>query len=200
MTEQLQQGEFDALIADIHMPGNASLELIENVPQLADGLPVILLTGRPTVETAARSVRLAVIAYLVKPPNLDDLRELLRRAVADHRNRRAVLTTRRRLQEWDNDLKLIESDLRRTNASPAEPMNDYLKVTLRNLILSLCDLERATAPAAQPEANPAAGLQPMDLVGALRRTVEVLEKTKQSFKSKDLGELRKQLESLLKER
>lgn len=56
--------EFDALVSDIHMPGNSGLELIANVPQIAAGLPVILLTGRPSVETAARSVRLAVTPIL----------------------------------------------------------------------------------------------------------------------------------------
>src|ERR1051325_1929586 len=39
----LRQESFDALIADIHMPGNAELELTQAVPRIAAGLPIILL-------------------------------------------------------------------------------------------------------------------------------------------------------------
>jgi DNA-binding NtrC family response regulator len=67
---KLRVETFDALISDIHMPGNASLEMIKEVRSIAPALPVVLLTGRPTVETAARSVRLPVTAYLTKPPNM----------------------------------------------------------------------------------------------------------------------------------
>src|SRR5689334_17552579 len=70
---KLSEMEFDALISDIHMPGNAGLEMIQQVRALSPALPVVLLTGRPSVETAARSVRLPVTAYLTKPPNMDEL-------------------------------------------------------------------------------------------------------------------------------
>ena len=52
------------LMADICMPGNDALELAREPPEIAPGLPTILLTGPPTVETAAQSVRLIVMAYL----------------------------------------------------------------------------------------------------------------------------------------
>src|ERR1700759_4145454 len=61
---KLRETSFEALLSDMHMPGNVGLELIENVPQIAAGLPVILLTGRPSVASAARSLRLSVTAYL----------------------------------------------------------------------------------------------------------------------------------------
>lgn len=45
----LRENEYDLLVADIFMPGNVGLELIENLPQIAAGLPVILLTDRKSV-------------------------------------------------------------------------------------------------------------------------------------------------------
>src|SRR5881394_80820 len=74
--ELLGQSEFDLLISDIHMPGNAALELVERLPQVAETLPVILLTGHPSVQSAARSVRLRVAAYLVKPCEVEELLSL----------------------------------------------------------------------------------------------------------------------------
>ena len=46
-----------------------------------------------------------------------------------------------------------------------------------------------------------AGTEPLDkLLGALPETIEVLAKTKRSFKSKTLGQLRAKLESLIQTR
>lgn len=194
---QLQQTEFDALIADIHMPGNAGLELIAAVPQVTAGLPVVLLTGRPTVETAAKSVRLAATAYLTKPPNLTELGLILDQAIANYRTFRTMRAGRARLKAWEQELAAIEQSVR---VAPQEvsggPMASYLRLTLRQVMLMLADLEHATA-ALEKSSAASIPLEHVDHVAALRRTVEVLERTKQNFKSKDLADLRKQLEQLL---
>ena len=193
--ERLQSREYDVLLSDINMPGNSGLELIEALPQLAAGLPVILLTGRPSVATASRSVRLPVVAYLTKPPEIDELCRVLDAAVADHRGFRAMHGGRARLRAWEQELGQIEQVLRKSpGAQPGGPMGSYLRVSLRQVILMLADLERATQAL---ERRAASSLDHVDHVAALRRTVEVLERTKQNFKSKDLADLRRQLEQLL---
>ncbi len=72
-------------------------------------------------------------------------------------------------------------------------MGHYLRVTLRQVILMLSDLEHAAASLETSGANS----KSIDHEAALRRTVDVLERTKQNFKSKELAELRKQIEHLL---
>src|SRR6478609_11803193 len=89
----------EVLLSDIHMPGNVKLELVEAATKAVPGLPVVLLTGRPSVETAARSVRLPVSAYLTKPPDLDELARELDRAIAGFREFNLVQTRRLRLQD-----------------------------------------------------------------------------------------------------
>jgi DNA-binding response OmpR family regulator len=189
---KLRAASFDALISDINMPGNSGLELIAGVPQIAAGLPVILLTGRPTVESAARSVRLAVTAYLTKPPDLPELLALLDSAIANYRSLRAMQTGRERLHEWEREIERIQGSLRTTPGGGS--MGSYLRLTLRQVMLTLRDLEQATAVLERPGA---AALAQVEHEAALRRTVEELERTKQNFKSKDLADLRKQLEELL---
>jgi EAL domain-containing protein (putative c-di-GMP-specific phosphodiesterase class I) len=44
-------------------------------------VPVILITGAPTVETATRAIEHGAFRYLMKPVKLDDLYDLVRRAV-----------------------------------------------------------------------------------------------------------------------
>ncbi len=194
---RLRETEFDAMIADLDMPGNDDLELIEAVPQVAAGLPVLLLTGRPSVETAARSVRLAVAAYLMKPPDLAEIEAVLDRAIADYRSFRAMRLTRERLHDWERELDHIERVSRQApaNRPPGGPMGGYLRVSLRQVIRLLADLERATQAL---ERQAGGSLEQLDHLAALRHTVEVLERTKQNFKSKDLADLRRQLEELLR--
>jgi CheY-like chemotaxis protein len=193
--EKLRHETFDALISDIHMPGNAGLETIVAVREISAALPVVLLTGRPSVETAARSVRLPVTAYMTKPPNMDELVAILDAAVADYRGLCTLQAGRARLRTWEQELEEIERVFRAAPAEPdgGGPMGHYLRLTLRQVILMLSDLEQATASA---ERTGVSATQ-IDQEAALRRTVAVLERTKQNFKSKELAELRKQIEQLL---
>jgi hypothetical protein len=61
------------------------------------------------------------------------------------------------------------------------------------VILMLSDLEQATASSERTGGS----ATNVDQEAALRRTVAVLERTKQNFKSKELAELRRQIEQLL---
>src|SRR5215471_11065834 len=52
------EGQFvDALLIDIDMPGNQNLELLHALSKDKPLIPVVILTGRPTLDTAVRAVR-----------------------------------------------------------------------------------------------------------------------------------------------
>jgi DNA-binding response OmpR family regulator len=195
--ELLRSKEYDVLLSDINMPGNFGLELIEHLPAGLEGLPVILLTGSPTVETAARSVRLRVMAYLTKPPNLDELFRLLDMAVAERRNWRVLNDSRQQLQNWDRELERIQRLLQQsTDADRQTAMQSYLRLTLRQLVVGLIELEHLLIHDGERLGTDQA-VERQELLSAVRKTVGVLQKTKDHFKSKELGELRKELETLL---
>lgn len=63
--EHLNASHYDLFIADIKMPGNPDLEFIRTIPQVAEGLPVILVTGYPSLRSAIDSLELPVSAYLL---------------------------------------------------------------------------------------------------------------------------------------
>lgn len=196
MLAALQAAEYDALISDIHMPGNVGLEAIEVIRRVAPALPVILLTGRPSIETAARSVRLPVTAYLTKPPAMAELIKLLDAAIADYRTYRALQSGRTRLYDWARELETIEHDLRAAPpggaAGQGVTMRGFFQTNLRQVISVLVDLERTAGSLGVGDSTKVAEQE-----AALRHTVDVLERTKQNFKSKELAELRRQLEELL---
>ncbi|MFM1768968.1 MAG: hypothetical protein RJA22_1497 [Verrucomicrobiota bacterium] len=193
----LQQGPFDLVVADIQMPGNAQLEFIRQLRALPGGIRVILLTGHPSMQSAVQSVQLQVAGYLVKPCDPDELVALADQAIARHRAAQAVNSSRERLELWVQDLARIESVLREdTGESAAGPTEAYLNLTLRHLLSALLDLKLFTEAMARRE-GPGGSLQQAALLKALQETIAVLEKTKQSFKSRELGELRKKLEGIL---
>jgi DNA-binding NarL/FixJ family response regulator len=63
----LAEYTFDVLIADIRMPGNSQLELLNGMGAHRQPPPVILMTGYPTIGSAIQAIKLPVTAYLVKP-------------------------------------------------------------------------------------------------------------------------------------
>ena len=203
--KKLREYSYDLLIADIHMPGNPELELIKEIPVIAEGMPVLLVTGYPSVNTAIESIKLTVTAYLVKPVEFSELQEHVEKAIEHYRTYRAVNDTRKRLQEWCNDLDNIKKtiSLKSENATSIA-INTFFELTLRNVVYSLLDLkhmidELAMRSDEQYVCNLLDCPSLTTLKGGIAETVEVLKKTKNSFKSKDLGALRKKLETIIGE-
>ncbi len=193
---QLGIQEFDALISDLRMPGNDGVSMLEHVSRLADGLPIVVLTGQPSVETAARALRLPVVAYLMKPPDFEELTQILDDAILKLRTRRAVRAGQRHLRDWERELDAIVNQYRHTGPSADGSMSHYLQLSLRHVILVLSELEQA-ASALESAQRDGQAQQLLDREVALRRAVDVLRRTKQSFKSKELADLRKEVEQLL---
>ncbi|HEV7224386.1 MAG TPA: sigma-54 dependent transcriptional regulator [Pirellulales bacterium] len=78
----LKQEPFDLLIADLNMPGNLQLELLAQGRSAHPDVPLIVVTGAPTLPSAIESVRLGIADYLLKPVKFRDLLTSVRRALA----------------------------------------------------------------------------------------------------------------------
>ena len=199
----MQNSHFELLIADINMPGNPQLELVESLAASDPSMPVILVTGYPSMQSAVRSIHLPVIAYLLKPIPFDELRHWVSIAQRQRQLSAAVKDLRTRLHEWDGELAGIEElMLQRNRPGSSVSVEDFMQLTLRNLIASMLDLRNLTQEI-NPESQDTAVCHLLacprldELSSAIRHTIKVLHNTKQSFKSKELGALRHQLESFM---
>jgi DNA-binding response OmpR family regulator len=191
---------YDLLITDLEMPGNADLDLVQQVAHISGGLPIIIITGFPSVRSAVASIELPVAAYLVKPVHFPELLKRVTSAVARFRSYQAMQHAEARLREYRQQ---VESQP--VIATPdGHGVDTFLTLTLRNVMGSLTDLEQlGRALAGQQGALPHA-CQLMNcprghqLQSAVEETIAVLEETKGSFKSKTLADLRQRLELLVK--
>ena len=192
---------FDLLITDLEMPGNADLDLVQQVAHLSGGLPIIIITGFPSVRSAVACIELPVAAYLVKPVHFPELLRRVQSAIARFRSYQAMQSAESRLREYRTDL---EARPALAGATPAAEIDTFLALTLRNVMGSLTDLEqlgRALAGQNQARAHPCQLIncpRGAQLQTAIEETIAVLEETKGAFKSKTLGDLRHKLELLTK--
>ncbi|HEX5268889.1 MAG TPA: sigma-54 dependent transcriptional regulator, partial [Gemmataceae bacterium] len=72
----------DVIILDILLPGPSGLEAFKEIHARDPRVPVIFITSHGTAETAIEAMRLGAYDYLLKPLDLDNLREVVGRAFA----------------------------------------------------------------------------------------------------------------------
>jgi FixJ family two-component response regulator len=195
----LQSRRFDVMVADIRMPGNPDLRIVHAAKELDSQMPVVLVTGYPSTETAVRAIDLSVAAYMTKPPDFDKLLGHVKTAIDSSGNRRAAAAVRERLQTCLADLETAESQSR----SRADGNDELISIgTIRTLAACLSELLRLGARSGVDWGThnlcvlldcPQQPIHRQAIVAA----VEVLKKTKDTFKSKALAELRTKLEDLL---
>ena len=76
---------FDVVITDMRLPGLGGLELIRELHAAKPRLPIILITGHGTTETAIEATKLGAYDYMLKPLELPDFIALVGKAVASSR-------------------------------------------------------------------------------------------------------------------
>ena len=197
----LAQRSYDVLISDIRMPGNPGLELLKDIPEPSTGLPVILVTGFPSMATALEALGCSVLGYLLKPLDFQVLLPLVQRGVALRRLQAIAQDSAQRFQDWADQMKAFRAEVQ-VGAPTGMPIHGLMGMVLGNLASSTMDLKRLfELSLSMGQAPGQCAVQDCPRLGAyqetLREGVETLERTKGAFKSKELGELRKKFQSLL---
>lgn len=84
------------LVSDRDMPGIDGIELARRVMEEDPDLAVIMLTGVPTVDSAADSLRLGLVDYLTKPMDIAAMETAVARALS----KRSRIILSRESEEW----------------------------------------------------------------------------------------------------
>lgn len=94
------RGDIDLVITDLRMPGISGEEVLAKVTSESPGLPVIVLTGHGTIDSAVDAMRAGAYDFLTKPLNLDRLSLIVKRAL---QNRELSLQHRQLKEELDTN-------------------------------------------------------------------------------------------------
>jgi len=77
----LAQKEFDCILSDIYMPNASGLDVLAAVQIHQAETPVIIMTGKPTLDNTIQALRLGAFDFITKPFNTDTVFLTLERAL-----------------------------------------------------------------------------------------------------------------------
>jgi DNA-binding NtrC family response regulator len=77
----MDQIQVDVVITDLMMPHMDGLELMTRIKSRGDSMPVILMTGYATINTARQATELGAFGYVAKPFTRAELKEVVQRAI-----------------------------------------------------------------------------------------------------------------------
>jgi response regulator RpfG family c-di-GMP phosphodiesterase len=69
----LQKESFAGVLTDLKMAKMGGMELLRSIKQLYPGLPVVMITGYPSVEIAVEAMKEGAADFITKPLRLDEL-------------------------------------------------------------------------------------------------------------------------------
>jgi len=99
---------YDAVLLDIKMPEMDGMEVLDKLMEFSD-VPVIMISGHGTIETAVEAIKKGAYDFIVKPPDLNRLLISVRNAVD---KKELVSQTKQLKKEVNNKYEIVgESDL-----------------------------------------------------------------------------------------
>lgn len=83
--ERVKSASFDVIVSDISMPEMTGIQLLKAVRAHDSDVPVILMTGEPSLDSAVHAVEFGAFRYLAKPIAAQDLWDSVSRAGRLHK-------------------------------------------------------------------------------------------------------------------
>jgi DNA-binding NtrC family response regulator len=88
---RLSTGTFDLILLDIKMPGMDGMKVLQHIRETKPYLPVVMISGHGTIETAVEATKLGAYDFLPKPLDRDRLVIVARNATEYKELRERVL-------------------------------------------------------------------------------------------------------------
>jgi len=80
----------DLIILDIDMPAMNGIEVLEKLAKMKDRPLTIMLTGSGDPETVSKAMALGVFAYIIKPFEMEEIQEQVKRAFSFMESKKAA--------------------------------------------------------------------------------------------------------------
>lgn len=126
----LADASFDLVFLDIHLPELDGLQVLEQIRQREPRLPVVLLTGYGSLQSAVAALRLEATDYLLKPFDPEVLVARARVILEEQTLERRKWEIRQQISALQAELKALEQEVQPQTVSPMpipEPRDRFLK-------------------------------------------------------------------------
>jgi len=109
--EALKRSDFDLVLTDLKMPGIDGMAVLRQVHANHPDVPVIMITGHATLDSAVEAMKAGAHHYIAKPFRLAEAREVVRSALDMRRIKRENQELRLRVEQLQNPHTIITQDL-----------------------------------------------------------------------------------------
>ena len=81
----VEEEDFDAVVTDFEMPTMGGMELLEKARKFKPRLPIIIMTAFSSSERAIEATKCGAYDFLIKPVEIPELLDTLKKAIASGR-------------------------------------------------------------------------------------------------------------------
>jgi two-component system nitrogen regulation response regulator NtrX len=94
----LQETQPAVSLLDIAMPEMDGIETLRRLKEIRPEMPVIMITGHGTIETAVKTTKMGAYDFIVKPPELEHLTLVVKHGIEESRLRKENESLRRSIE------------------------------------------------------------------------------------------------------
>jgi DNA-binding NtrC family response regulator len=80
--DRIKNEKWDVLLTDLKMEGMDGIEVVREVKQIRKELPIVVITGYPTVDTAVQALKQGADDYIVKPFNPEEIDIIIKNMIS----------------------------------------------------------------------------------------------------------------------
>jgi len=92
---------YDLVLCDIKMPKKDGIEVLEFVSSYDSSIPIIMISGHGDLKTAVKAMRMGAYDYIEKPPDLNNLLNLVRSALVKTKTKKIQKKTKKTNSKYE---------------------------------------------------------------------------------------------------
>ena len=157
--QTLRHEHFDVVLADVNMPGMTGMDFLHLAKESAPDVPVIMITGYPSIDLAVEAIKFGAVDFLPKPFKAEELEIMVRKAARSTKpssrpgdKTRAIGTlpdlARRRLEDKIKELSILHTISE--SLDDVSEKEDIFRKTM-DIAMIITDSERAFVLVAEQE-------------------------------------------------
>lgn len=136
--EIISSEKLDLIFADLVLKEHTGIEILSKVKELGLNCPVIMMTGRPSINTTAEAVRLGAFDYLLKPIHKESLLRVTKLAL----NHKALIDTKKYMEEENQRIRNhLEAIFRSVNDGIITFDREMRVIEANEAVERICGLE-----------------------------------------------------------